>query len=1098
MARAGALMQEKRYAEAETELERALRYDPNHPEIHRMLARLHWQAGNVARAEDHAQRALDGNPDDAAAHYTVGRCRVERGDIPSAITAYRTALRCSDVDRHPETMTLCYKHLADALVKEGYLQAALEQYSRFEEHAALFGETVADPELATIMRATGGSTGRAKSQILERLGRFADAADALQPLVDPGAEDPQDAVRHARLLMLAGKTNAALAAARAIEANSDSVIALLVEIHERAGHPEGVVEELRSRSGRRPDDPDLLLSLVDSLIQFGRWDEARAELRRFLELHPNATAAQTRLLVVLAKQHAWIAALDVSADAIHRHPQGLAEIQSKLTELAAGRDALAQLLRRDEAVPSGDTETAYAKQYLRGILALSADQLDNAEYWLKESHATNPEFIATRVTLARLYLRQRRYDEALKVAARGNEDEPEHAELERVLGDIHERLDDLDQAALHYRAATQLDRNDPDSMFALAEIHRHSRRVLQAQRQLQVLLEQAPEHERAREVLGFLYLQDGKVDAAFEQFEKLKELAVTPTTKARVGAALKHFPPSDPVAYRAALLEAIEQHGTDARTWVAVADTYDEFTEAEKLYEAYAQALQLDPENEEAALGLVRADRSLLRFEQAGQRLAKLLPVRPNRHSWRNLLISINWVIQDYDAALALAREQLARGDLPEADQRGYRLALIDTLRFAGRSAEALKQLQTWSNETPENWEWAARLAEAYVRDNQAIEAVAILEGRCREHPENRDALGALAESLVAGGQTDRAAQYALDWLKEDPDNDEALALLVSIVANGNRVGDAIELVRNKLLRTMNREVFQNQLIALWQQSGQLDQGIYAIERLLDEVVDALRSVEDPGFRQPAEEFSAAPIAFRPNEPYQQPLLVERLTNLRLRLALSLIVNREYREAEEKLRDWLEMSRAPGVRFRYLYTLAQCFQQQGQDVKASETLERASLLQPDNVTINNDLAYWWIDRGERLDDAEPLIRFAVWRSPREGAYLDTYGWLMYKKGQFAEARKWLERAEGAIGRRDPVVFDHLGDMYWRLGMPEEAIEHWKGAVEAAGQLDEDEITGADVRRVRAGTQAKIDAAGAGAEPRVAPLGEPPDTIDPDN
>ena len=121
-----------------------------------------------------------------------------------------------------------------------------------------------------------------------------------------------------------------------------------------------------------------------------------------------------------------------------------------------------------------------------------------------------------------------------------------------------------------------------------------------------------------------------------------------------------------------------------------------------------------------------------------------------------------------------------------------------------------------------------------------------------------------------------------------------------------------------------------------------------------------------------------------------------------------------------------------------------------------------------------------------------MIRYALWRSPRQGAYLDTYGWLLYKKGDFAEAKKWLLRASRTRAGGDPVVLDHLGDTCWRIGESEEALEHWTAAIEAAqARLREDAIISADERRVGNNTQGKIDGARAGRPPAVAPLAAPP-------
>ena len=59
IAKSEKLAGEQRYTEAAIELERALRYDPEHPRIHRSLAMLHWSAGNLERARTHVTKSLE-------------------------------------------------------------------------------------------------------------------------------------------------------------------------------------------------------------------------------------------------------------------------------------------------------------------------------------------------------------------------------------------------------------------------------------------------------------------------------------------------------------------------------------------------------------------------------------------------------------------------------------------------------------------------------------------------------------------------------------------------------------------------------------------------------------------------------------------------------------------------------------------------------------------------------------------------------------------------------------------------------------------------------------------------------------------------------
>lgn len=1099
IAKANRLVGEQRYTEAAIELERALRYDPNHHEIHRTLATLHWDAGNIERARTHARRALERNPNDAAAHYIDGRCHSLDGDNAAAIAAYRTALLCSGFERQDAIAALCHYHLAKALASEGYLEAALKQYSAFEMETATLlrratvSEAATPPETASLLSSNRGSAREAKSNILEMLGRFARAAEELAPLVAGAPGDASLSLRYAGLLTRAGRFDQALTAARAIPSDSEEVMELLFTIHQQAGHPERIIDELHERMVRRPEKAGLVLRLVEMLLRLGRGDDARRELEKYLERHPDAHMIRSRLADVHIAESAWLEALRVCAEGLQRRAAPTVEFTAKITALAANEEAVGQLLR-----PPAEKESPGAL-YLRGALAISAGRLEEAEGLLRRAYDRRPDFVLARVELARVYFRSNRYEAAIHVADRTDSDTAEDARLETVLGEVYERLDDFDRAELHFRTATQLDRTDTKAMFALAKLYSQSRRGLRAQRQLLVLLEKEPDHEAAREMLALSYLAERKPDVAIEQFEELRRRATTPITKARCAAMLDQVHKGDAVAYREALLRALEQHAPDAATWVAVAESYDPNSEPEARLEAYHKALAIDADNEDVAIGLVQTSQYVLAFEDSAEWLKALLQRRPNRHSWRfgrfqrgRGLIELYWIIQDFDAALALARNAEARKDLDDLWRSRYRIAIVDTLRQAGRSEEALEQLKKWVEAEPDRREWATLLAEEYLRQDQAALAVPVLEEIHRS-----DATGAglpsLVEALVAAGRHDRASQHVLDWLSDDPENDNAIMRLVGILVDAKRFDDALELVHNRLLRTLERQQFQNLAIALLAMAGRHDDGIDLVEALIDEVVTLMDAAVDPHGKPPEGQSAHETVIRLPDEPFTVAKLHRRLESLRRRLAGTLIAAKQYQTAEQRLSSWLDTSREPSDRFWYLRQLALCHRARGDEPRASEIIERALLLQPRDVTLNNDVAYGWIDQGVRLEEAERMIRYALSRVPQQAAYLDTYGWLLYKKGGFAEAKKWLLRAAGARGGADPVVQDHLGDACWRLDQSEEALRYWKGAVETLGKRGDDELNTDDQRRVRRRTQTKIDDAQAGRSPIVAPLAADPPT-----
>jgi tetratricopeptide (TPR) repeat protein len=85
----------------------------------------------------------------------------------------------------------------------------------------------------------------------------------------------------------------------------------------------------------------------------------------------------------------------------------------------------------------------------------------------------------------------------------------------------------------------------------------------------------------------------------------------------------------------------------------------------------------------------------------------------------------------------------------------------------------------------------------------------------------------------------------------------------------------------------------------------------------------------------------------------------------------------------------------------------------------------------------------WADRGEKLDRARALIERALKEDPRNAAYLDSMGWVLFKLGRTEEALDYVLKAVHYSEEEDATLFDHLGDIYAVLGRQDKAREAWK-------------------------------------------------------
>jgi Tfp pilus assembly protein PilF len=114
----------------------------------------------------------------------------------------------------------------------------------------------------------------------------------------------------------------------------------------------------------------------------------------------------------------------------------------------------------------------------------------------------------------------------------------------------------------------------------------------------------------------------------------------------------------------------------------------------------------------------------------------------------------------------------------------------------------------------------------------------------------------------------------------------------------------------------------------------------------------------------------------------------------------------------------------------------------GMGEEAERQLGRCIELDANAEQALNYLAYVWADKGIHLDKALEYATRALALAPGEGAYLDTMGWIYYKKGDFKKALYYLKKAARATPD-DPVIFDHLGDTWEALNEPGKAQRYWQ-------------------------------------------------------
>jgi tetratricopeptide (TPR) repeat protein len=131
----------------------------------------------------------------------------------------------------------------------------------------------------------------------------------------------------------------------------------------------------------------------------------------------------------------------------------------------------------------------------------------------------------------------------------------------------------------------------------------------------------------------------------------------------------------------------------------------------------------------------------------------------------------------------------------------------------------------------------------------------------------------------------------------------------------------------------------------------------------------------------------------------------------------------------------------------FFYHMGAAYERAQNFEEAERQLKKCLEMSPDFSEAMNYLGYMWADRSVNLPDAHKLIEKAVQAEPKNAAYLDSLGWVLFKMERPKEALPWLLKAIENSDEPDATLYDHLGDVYSALRESTKAQQAWKKSVE---------------------------------------------------
>lgn len=651
---------------------------------------------------------------------------------------------------------------------------------------------------------------------------------------------------------------------------------------------------------------------------------------------------------------------------------------------------------------------------------------------------------------------------------------------------------------LRPRTAEDRTRIDAAAEFAAARaLERQGRRV-EAIERLQDALKVAPDSAAILRRLALLNLSVGKLEAAAEASRKVLELE--PEDASSIGFLVRyHLQKQDP-ASAVALLDGVLKNPKLAHTapayLVAARELGDlcagPLRDAPRAADAYAKLL--DPIDEKAANALspadlrrVLGDEPAASYQQFGEVFYDARRYDLAARAFRRGL--------DYDAdSVALPRElalSLLRLNKPaealatlepflrrQPPGREPYEALAEILSALRRSAEFLPKLAALAKADPKNLPLQYLLADRYRADGQPGKAEAIykelianqadargfaplaatlfkekrleelirLLGEAVLKPEGFEAIQPQVELIITDvGYADALLAAGIKMMEAEPPtlSESSRKVLVAIAA-GSRNFDKLIAMQRLVVKRAPSVIAYRELCDDQFKGGKFADAGDTVESMFAAFAEQRRDPQWLGdlcrARFLAGNYDAAiaaardGLALNPAEPYFLGFIGMSLAKAgKTDAAIA-----HYQDMLARFPDDEMVARRAHSGLSTLYI------DLGQLDKGEQELELIYRRDPEDAMINNDLGYLYADLGHKLDQAEAMIRKAVESEPENHFYLDSLGWVLYKRDKLAEALEPLEKA-AKDPTADASASHHLGDLYFRLKRFAEAKASWEAA-----------------------------------------------------
>jgi tetratricopeptide (TPR) repeat protein len=496
---------------------------------------------------------------------------------------------------------------------------------------------------------------------------------------------------------------------------------------------------------------------------------------------------------------------------------------------------------------------------------------------------------------------------------------------------------------------------------------------------------------------------------------------------------------------------------------------FEENGETDRALDAYRRVLNVDPGQSQLAARVAGLLIQQDDFPQAIDVLKDAIKANPNNaEPYQQLAFIYARYLKKTDQAIDYANRAIA---LNPADVEGYQ-RLVEIEVGAGQEKKALEALDRASkvrSSDPSFWMHLGKLyvailfkSDAQPKPDDLKRVNEIFKRAAEQAGDDPGILKDVADYYAASQQLKEAIPLYLRVLELQPDDANAREKLATGFILTNQHGKAVEMLEQIIKEHPDKYQPYDLLAQVLDEEGRSLQRANRIDEAKAKFAKVAANYEQSMLINPNHLGTYLHLAELLVGPLKDAgRAVQLLTEARRRFPgvpeivyYLAIAQREAKRNQQAVATFEEALHEAQldqdddvINAKFYFNYGAAAEQAGLYEKAAELLRKSISLDPANsAEASNYLGYMWADHNMHLEEAENMIRRALENEPNNASYLDSLGWVEFRRGKFDQALTDLLRAAKTAERDDPVVFEHIGDTYLKLNRMPEALEAWQKAL----------------------------------------------------